>query len=132
MWPYLGAVIGAAVTHLIAAGDVPHGVTLVPAPTKPSSARARGGDHVTAMCAASGYGYVNAVYHGMRVHDSVGLDLTSRRANVAGNIVLRTVPPGPLLIVDDIVTTGSTIEATAAALMSRGGSVIGALVLAAV
>ncbi|MCT1441926.1 ComF family protein [Corynebacterium glucuronolyticum] len=129
--PLLGAVVGAATRYLQAVGELPEELTLVPAPTRPSSARRRGGDPVTAICRTSGVPWLSCVHHGSGVRDSVGLDPHERHRNLVGKVVVEAVPAGPILLVDDIVTTGSTIEATALALTARGGTVVGALTLAA-
>ena len=50
---YVGAVFAAGLAHLSARGDIPREFTLVPAPTRPRSARARGGDPVAAVCHAA-------------------------------------------------------------------------------
>ena len=90
-----------------------------------------GGDPVTAICRTSGVPWLSCVHHGSGVRDSVGLDPHERHRNLVGKVVVEAVPAGPILLVDDIVTTGSTIEATALALTARGGTVVGALTLAA-
>ena len=130
VWPYLGAVIGAAVDFLMTAGEIPPAVTLIPAPTQPSRARQRGGDPVSMACHQSGWPTVDAVHHGRQVADSAGLDAAARRHNVAGGVVVTAVPTGPLLLVDDIVTTGSTLAATSDVLRAHGGTVIGCLTYA--
>lgn len=130
VWPYLGAVVGAAVTYLVELGELPEHVTLVPAPTRRSSARRRGGDPVENVCRHLGHPCAPCVHHARTVRDSVGLDPAERHRNLMGKIVVGEVPSGPLLLVDDIVTTGSTLDATALALGARGGRVVGALTLA--
>ncbi|MDY6048998.1 MAG: ComF family protein [Corynebacterium sp.] len=131
VWPQLGAVIDAAVEFLVAAGELPGELTLIPAPTRLASIRERGGDPVSAACHHTRWACVDAVYHGRTVADSVGLDASARRRNLAGGVVVRQVPAGPLLLVDDIVTTGSTLAATSDVLRAAGGEVVGALVYAA-
>ena len=49
--------------------------------------------------------------------DQVGLDRSQRRANVAGTLLaVRTPPPGLLVVVDDVTTTGATLEEAVRAL----------------
>lgn len=126
----VGAVLAAAVLHLQVRGELPEAVTLVPAPTRARSARLRGGDHITDLCRASGLPVTAALRHAPTVADQVGLDASSRRRNLAGRVRLTARPASPVLLVDDVVTTGSTVAASAETLISAGGTVVGALVLA--
>lgn len=127
---YLGAVLRAGVVMLQARGELPERVELVPAPTRPANARLRGGDPVADCCRATGMPVTDALYHG-RVRDSAGLDARSRRGNLAGGVGLRRVPEGPVLLVDDVMTTGATIAASAEVLFSAGVVVVGALTISA-
>ena len=130
---YVGAAVRAAVDFLAARGELPFAVdlTLVPAPTRARSARLRGGDTVTAVCASSGLSTVPCVQHRSSVRDSVGLDAAARRRNLAEGVDLLQVPPSPVLLVDDVVTTGATVEATCAVLFSAGVEVSGVLAVCA-
>ena len=49
-----------------------------------------------------------------------GLNRAQRRRNVRGAFALRGAPPGVAVLVDDVMTTGATAEAAAAALRARG------------
>ena len=130
---YVGAAVRAAVDFLAARGELPFAVdlTLVPAPTRARSARLRGGDTVTAVCASSGLSTVPCVQHRSSVRDSVGLDAAARCRNLAEGVDLLQVPPSPVLLVDDVVTTGATVEATCAVLFSAGVEVSGVLAVCA-
>lgn len=127
---YLGAVLRAGVVMLQARGELPERVELVPAPTRHANARLRGGDPVADCCRATGMPVTDALHHG-RVRDSAGLDARSRRGNLAGGVGLSRIPTGPVLLVDDVMTTGATIAASAEVLFSAGVMVVGAITIAA-
>lgn len=135
----LGAALGGAADILVPGG----GAWLVPVPSSARARRARGGDHVLALARAARrgrpVGVARLLRHARAVQDSAGLTIDERAANLAGALVARPVadpgrpdrPVRPVVVVDDIVTTGATLREAARALASAGWPVLGAAVVAA-
>ncbi|WP_367135365.1 ComF family protein [Saccharothrix sp. HUAS TT1] len=125
-----GALVAAAVPRLPGVGPDPW---LVPVPSRASAARARGGSHVLGMARSSGIPVLPALTFAKGVRDSVGLDAASRRANLAGRVRLvpeRLPPPKtPVVLLDDVVTTGSTARACVSVLKAAGFRVPAVLTL---
>lgn len=128
---HIGAVIAAALDYLEARGEIPVGAQLVPAPTRPRAARARGGDPVTAICRASGRPTHAVLSLPDSAVDQGALDQAGRRRNLQGQIRLAAVPHGPVVVVDDVVTTGSTLQGSVEKLLAAGGEVAASLVICA-
>lgn len=130
---FVGAVLAAGVAHLQAAGSLSHDVLLVPAPTRARSARLRGGDPVTDFCRTSGLEHVELLRLREGGQDQTGLGAAGRRANLAGRVQLvggGQMPSRPLVLVDDVVTTGATIAASVERLLSAGARVQAAVSIA--
>lgn len=119
---------------------------LVPAPSRASAVRARGGDHMLALtglmaervagpiaAAGGSVGTGPVLRLGRGVRDSVGLSASARTANLRDRVMLNPngLPPvgAQLLVVDDVTTTGATLRGCATALTSAGRVVRGGLVL---
>jgi predicted amidophosphoribosyltransferase len=121
--------------RLITWGIVELPLTVVPAPTRRSSARRRGGDPVARIAAAATAGHPDiAVAPVLRTvglaRDSVGLGTTARERNIAGRVRVSARPPGEILLVDDVVTTGVTAREAVRALHAAGAAVTAVLTLA--
>ncbi|RSM49703.1 ComF family protein [Amycolatopsis balhimycina DSM 5908] len=119
-------------------------ICLVPAPSRPSAARVRGGPHVERLAneAASvlaARGIEVAVAPALELagdaRDAVGLGREQRVANLTGRLRFREAgrpPPGyPIVVLDDVVTTGATAAACARALAAEGFTVSAVLTLLA-
>jgi predicted amidophosphoribosyltransferase len=66
------------------------------------------------------------------VRDQSGLDARARQANLAGGFRLRgRLPDRPVVIIDDLVTTGSSLTEGARVLRRAGVAVLGAATVAA-
>jgi predicted amidophosphoribosyltransferase len=132
----LGRALAAGVHRLLTWGLIETPLTIVPAPTRRSAARRRGGDPVTRLARLAVAGQPDvAVVAALRMkaltRDSVGLGTAARERNVAG----RVLPRGPrprteVLVVDDIVTTGATAAESVRVLRAAGVRVAAVLAIA--
>jgi predicted amidophosphoribosyltransferase len=155
--PYAGAVRGALLAHkergrLRLAGPlglalaaavrcvVPHGpVVLVPVPSSRRVVRQRGHDHARRLAASAarhlgpGAAVVRLLAPARSVADQSGLDSRGRALNVGG--AFRAVAPArsgpPVVVVDDVVTTGATLVEAVRALAAVGHSAVLAATVAA-
>jgi predicted amidophosphoribosyltransferase len=132
----LARALAAGVHRLLIWGMVETPLTLVPAPTRRSAARRRGGDPVTrvALAAVAGHpeiGVVRALRMRALARDSAGLGKSARERNVAGRVVLRGErPQTEVVVVDDVVTTGATARESVRVLQAAGTPVAAVLTIA--
>lgn len=132
----LAAALGDGLDRLASWGILDPLTVLVPAPTRGSAARRRGGDPVARIAAAAaarraGVTVCAALRMRALAHDSVGLSVTARQHNVRGRVRLRRTPGrGGVLVVDDVVTTGATAAESVRVLGACGARVIGVLTVA--
>lgn len=117
-------------------------VLVVPAPSRQAATRSRGYDHTERLAAAlarglRGAGRQAAARPLLRlvrgVADQGGLDAASRRRNLEHAYGTRGAPPAGVvvLVVDDVITTGSTLAEAARALRAAGAAQVRAVVVAA-
>jgi predicted amidophosphoribosyltransferase len=129
----LASAVQAGVARLLAWGIVERPLTVVPAPTRRSAARRRGGDPVLAMARAAATPDV-AVVAALRMRaftrDSVGLSAPQREQNIAGRVLLRAGVRGEVLLIDDVVTTGATGCESVRVLHAAGARVAAILAVA--
>ncbi|SDG64181.1 Predicted amidophosphoribosyltransferases [Sinosporangium album] len=134
-------------------GSAPH-VTVVPVPTTPRAKRRRGHDPLgtlaeLAVASLRECGlpltYAQPLEHRRHPEDQAGLNSRQRASNLAHAFRLRPTPraaltplwaaptgiPGPVVLVDDILTTGTTLTEAARTLRAAGAHVPTAAVLAA-
>jgi predicted amidophosphoribosyltransferase len=143
----LAVAVRAALAEPSSPGEPPESVLLVPVPSRRRSARRRGGDHVRRLAAAAA-GRLDrpalvcpALHPAAGLVDAVGLSAADRRLSRVGAFALhgtylewlaRWVTRGwPVVLVDDLVTTGATVAEAAAVLGRAGVTVTAAAVLAA-
>ena len=134
----LAVALRAGLERLLTWGVVGTPLTIVPAPTRRSAARRRGGDPVTRMALAAAAGLRDVdVLQALRlralVRDSVGLSSADRQRNIAGRVKISKhfeVLANDVLVVDDIVTTGATAGESVRVLRIAGAHVAGVLAIA--
>ena len=139
----LGRALAIGVHRLLVWGMVETPLTIVPAPTRRSAARRRGGDPVTRMARLAQMSLaalpdcreitaVQALRMKALARDSVGLGTAARERNIAGRVVLRGARPvTEVVLVDDVVTTGATARESVRILQAAGVRVAAVLAIAA-
>ena len=131
----LALALHSGLERLLTWGVIATPLTLVPAPTRRSAARRRGGDPVTRMARVAtvgldGVDVVQALRLRGLVRDSVGLSGSERERNIAGHVKVIKPVAGDVLVVDDIVTTGATASESVRVLHIAGAHVAGVLAIA--
>ena len=113
-----------------------HGRTLVPVPLHPARRRRRGFDQAAVLATALGPRLAAPVESCLRrvgtPGSQVGRARVDRLTALADAFAVRPgrPPPDRVLLVDDVVTTGATIAACAAALRAAGTADVSALAYA--
>lgn len=148
--PALGRRLAGSVAPLLPAGEKGP-VYLVPVPSSAAAVRARGRDATAAIARAaarrlnadrsnsdrpgSRLRVVRLLRPVRRLADQSDLTAAERHANLAGAYEVRAAlmprQPGPVIVVDDLVTTGSSVTEATRALTAAGLEVAGAAVMAA-
>ncbi len=103
---------------------------VVPVPATPGSVRRRGYRPVELIVRRSGAHPHRLLRVARSTRDQRGLTREARRANVAGSMTLRAVVDLPVVLVDDVVTTGATLAEAARVLRAGGVHVAGAATVA--
>lgn len=147
----LGATLATAVRAAAAVRSEPApgpgraALALVPVPSRRAAVRARGHDATLrlAQAAAARLRYdgvevrvVPVLAPARRLADQAGLSVAGRRANLDGayHVPERLQPlvrAGPVLVVDDVITTGATLAEAARALAAAGACVVAVATVAA-
>jgi predicted amidophosphoribosyltransferase len=124
----LGAVLGEMLAGALGAwAGWPDGVVAVPPST--AALRMRGFDHTAAIAERVALSLGVPVVHALEsagARDQRTLGRTARQANVEGAFIATAgaeLPPR-LVLVDDVMTTGATLDAAAAVLLAAGAEVV--------
>lgn len=140
----LGGFLAASVTAVLAGArprDPAGTVLLVPVPSRRAVVRERGHDPLQRMARYAARSLRRDSFdvrtramlrQGRKVRDQAGLDAGARAANLAGSmVVVHDRGPVPVVVVDDIVTSGATAAEATRALEAAGAHVLGVAVVAA-
>jgi len=140
----LGTALAAATRAALAAHPAA-AVAVVPVPSSAAARRARGDDIVARLARRvvrllareqPGLRCVPALRHVRRVADSAGLGAAARAANLSEAFgvrrgAARALGGRPVVLLDDLMTTGATLSECAVALRRCGIAVVGAATVAA-
>ncbi|MFF2273331.1 ComF family protein [Agromyces sp. NPDC058136] len=130
----LRAALASALASALAEGPVAgpaRGIEIATVPSTPRAHRERGYAPVELLLGRSGIRSARVLRLARERADQAGLGQAARRANAAGALVaLRRLDGRRFLLVDDILTTGSTLAEAARAVGMAGGSVVGSAVVA--
>ena len=141
--PVLAGLLGSALDALLidhpelAEGAVRGELVVVPVPSSAAARRRRGDDPARALAASALLGLAKGearlvdVRLGRRVADQAALDRSGRLANLAGAMRVdprraAVVRDARCVVLDDVVTSGSTITEAARALRSAGARSVAA------
>ena len=105
--------------------------TLVPIPSRKSVARLRGRQFITELSRQlsreTGLTLCENLRHTRVVKDQSSLDARSRFANIDGALISQKFFSGKAFLIDDLVTTGATLNEAARALRMQGIEVAAAV-----
>lgn len=110
---------------------------LIPIPSSPSAIRKRGESFlhpiirkVISMAKSEGldWEWADLLVHTKKVRDQAGLNSQERQRNLEGVFELRegTMEARPIILIDDVITTGSTLTNAILAIRERNMTVLGA------
>jgi len=105
--------------------------SLVPIPSRKSVARLRGRQFITdlsrQLSSETGLPLYENLRHIRTVRDQSSLDAKSRFANIDGALISQKFFSGKAFLIDDLITTGATLNEAARALRMQGIEVAAAV-----
>lgn len=114
-----------------AVAEVPGSAELAPVPTSRAAWRRRGFDPVVLMARRAGLKPARVLDHRGSVRRQKTLGVADRASNVRGTMAARRrLDARRFVLLDDVLTTGATLDEAARAIREAGGEVIGAATLA--
>jgi predicted amidophosphoribosyltransferase len=130
----LAGLLASAVDVALVDARAPRGapVWVVPIPSRRGAVRSRGADHTAVLAGGAARVLRRAgipahrcpgLEHVRDSRDQVGLSREQRTANVAGTLRALLLPPGVVVIVDDVATTGATVAEAVRAMAQAGRTV---------
>jgi predicted amidophosphoribosyltransferase len=126
--PALRAAVDAALASAVPSSDP---VLVVPIPTSRAAYRRRGYRVVELVARRAGVRTTRLLVTSRATADQRGLDRAARRRNVAGSLRARGADGRRVVVIDDVMTTGATLEEAVRALRAGGAEVVGAATIAA-
>lgn len=130
--PLMGAAIARRWARASAGGDA-----LVPVPASPDRVRERGYDQAALLAAEAGRGLrlpvLRALERTRATTAQFDLDRAGRASNLGGAFRVPLTAPIEgrwIVLIDDVMTTGATLAACAAALMESGAGAVSAVAVA--
>ncbi|NYF15883.1 putative amidophosphoribosyltransferase [Microbacterium sp. AK009] len=132
----LATPLGSALRAAVLAAGVTEDAVLVPVPSSRAAMRRRGFAVAPLLIRRAGFRGVTLLAPARATADQRGLDRDARARNVAGSLRVRMgraarMRDRPIVIVDDVLTTGATLLEAARALRTAGLVVTGAATVAA-
>ena len=118
-------VVGALVPAIAAGAVIP-----VAIPSSSAALRRRGYGVVELIVWEAGLHCLPALRSVGSGVDQRALGRAARERNTQGMFAVRSVPLRPVVLIDDVVTTGATLRAATDALRAAGATVIGAVTVA--